>query len=112
MAEGSTLYTDEHRCYAGLTGIYNRAVVRHGVKEFVKGDCHTNSIESFWALFKRGYHGVYHQMSKKHMQRYLNEYAFRFNRRSRGMQQVFSDLVSRVAVSKNLYYNSLTEKTA
>ena len=89
-----------------------RDIIRHGLKEFAKGDCNTNGIESFWALFKRGYHGVYHQMSGKHLQRYVNEFAFRLNRKSRGMQQVFSDVVSRVAETKNLYYNTLIEKTA
>jgi transposase-like protein len=109
---GSTLYTDEHRAYAGLGYEYVRDIIRHGLKEFAKGDCNTNGIESFWALFKRGYHGVYHQMSKKHLQRYVNEFTFRLNRKSRGMQEVFSDVVSGIAESKNLYYNVLTQKSA
>jgi len=107
---GATLYTDEHRAYNGLKGRYVRAIIRHGLKEYVNGDCHTNGIESFWALFKRGYHGVYHWMSKKHMQRYVNEYAFRFNRKERGMQFVFSDVVQRVASSPQLPYKTLTQE--
>ena len=111
VAAGSNLYTDEHRAYCGLSQ-YNRAITRHMIKEFVVGDCHTNGIESFWALFKRGYHGVYHQMSKKHLQRYLNEYAFRFNRKTLTMKEMFADVVARVAGSAQLPYKTLIQKLA
>ena len=49
------------------------------VGEYVKGPVHTNGIESFWALLKRGYYGTYHRMSPKHLQRYVNEFAGRHN---------------------------------
>jgi len=111
LAEGSTLYTDERRAYSGL-GKYNRAIIRHMQKEFVAGDCHTNGIESFWALFKRGYHGVYHQMSKKHLQRYLNEFSFRFNHKAQTMRDVFSAVVANIAESAQLPYKTLTQEKA
>ena len=67
---GSIIYTDENRGYVHLGGEYggeyNHKRVKHSAKEYVNGMAHTNGIESFWALLKRGYHGTYHKMSKKH----------------------------------------------
>lgn len=112
VAQGATLYTDGWVGYRGLKTMFNHATVDHMAKEYVNGDCHTNGIESFWALFKRGYHGVYHHMSKKHLQRYVNEFAFRFNRKADGMQSVFSNVVSNIAKSTQLPYKNLTQATA
>ncbi|HEY3760243.1 MAG TPA: IS1595 family transposase [Verrucomicrobiae bacterium] len=109
IAQGSTLYTDRWVAYRGLKAMFNHSTVDHTAKEYVNGDCHTNGIESFWALFKRGYHGVYHQMSKKHMQRYVNEFAFRFNRRTEEMQEVFSNVVDNIVQTPNLPYKTLTQ---
>jgi hypothetical protein len=78
----------------------------------VKGNAHTNGIESFWALFKRGYQGIYHWMSKGHMQRYVDEFTFRFNHRANAMSVVFGDIVERIAGSNHLSYKTLTAKTA
>jgi len=107
VTPGSTLYTDQWVGYRGLRE-YKRKVVNHSTKQYVRGDVHTNGIESFWELFKRGYHGVYHQMSKKHLQRYINEYAFRVNRKDQSMQDIFSDLVARITESTKLPYKELT----
>ena len=78
-APGATVYTDEHAAYRGLP---NHAAVKHGVGEYVDGQAHTNGIESFWALLKRGYHGTYHQVSAKHLQRYVDEFSGRHNVRN------------------------------
>ena len=82
---GATLFTDENRGYVHLGdnygGEYKHESVRHSAKEYVDGMAHTNGIESFWSMLKRGYHGVYHQMSRKHLQRYVNEFAGRHNLR-------------------------------
>ncbi len=110
VAPGATLYTDKWVGYRGLKAEFNHSTVDHMAKQYVNGDCHTNGIESFWALFKRGYHGVYHQMSKKHLQRYVNEFTFRFNRRTNKMQSVFSDVIEKVANSAQLPYKTLIQK--
>jgi transposase-like protein len=78
--QGSTLYTDDHRSYNGLIG-YDHQSVNHSAKEYVNGQAHTNGIESFWALLKRGYTGTFHHFSMKHASRYVNEFASRNNNR-------------------------------
>lgn len=113
VQSGSFVYTDEHRGYNGLHRAgYLHGRVRHSRLEFVVGDAHTNTIESFWALFKRGYHGVYHWMSKKHMQKYVDEFVFRFNRRSVEMQGVFVNVVNNVVQTPHLGYKELIQKAA
>jgi transposase-like protein len=110
---GSFVYTDEHRGYNGLHRLgYYHSHVRHSLNEFVVGDAHTNTIESFWALFKRGYHGIYHWMSPKHMQRYVDEFTFRFNRRAGEMQSIFSETVKNMATNSQLPYKTLIGKIA
>jgi transposase-like protein len=108
---GSFVYTDEHRGYNGLhrMGFYHGRV-QHSRLEFVVGDAHTNTIESFWALFKRGYHGVYHQMSKKHLQKYVDEFVFRWNRRTTEMQGVFVNVVNNVVQTPHMGYKQLIQK--
>ena len=59
-------------------------VVNHSVGEYVRQQVHTNGIESFWALLKRGYYGIFHYMSFKHLHRYINEFSFRHNTASYG----------------------------
>lgn len=77
---GSTLHTDEHSGYQGLGGIfYSHKAVNHGAREYVRDGVSTNSIESVWAVMKRGLHGVYHHASEKHLARYVNEFTFRLN---------------------------------
>ncbi len=77
---GSTLYTDENPAYADLNGLFFRAAsVNHSAGEFARGTVNTNSIESVWAVLKRGLHGVYHHASPKHIGRYVDEFTFRLN---------------------------------
>jgi transposase-like protein len=77
---GSTIHTDEHGGYAGLTKAgYAHEIIVHGSGEYVRGNVTTNGIESVWAVMKRGLHGVYHHASPKHLHRYVNEFTFRLN---------------------------------
>jgi len=81
----STVFTDDYVSYDGLQAEgYVHKRIRHSAKIYVSGDIHTQSIEGFWSLVKRGIGGVYHNVSAKYLQTYLNEYSFRFNRRDRG----------------------------
>ena len=74
---GATVYTDDHKGYRGMP--FEHEAVKHSISEYVRDQAHTNGIESFWSLLKRGYHGTYHHMSAKHLQRYVNEFAGRAN---------------------------------
>ncbi len=76
------IFTDEARLYDPLSMMgYGHRRVNHSAQVYVDGDAHTNTIEGFWSLTKNGIRGVYHSVSAKYLQMYLNEYAFRFNRR-------------------------------
>ena len=77
---GAMVYTDEAHAYRSLP--YHQSV-RHSMSEWVDGQAHTNGLESFWSLLKRGYHGTYHKMSEKHLDRYVAEFSGRFNDRER-----------------------------
>ena len=79
---GSTLYTDDTATARGIPDLFNRLQhesVNHSIGEYVRGQAHTNGVESFWSMLKRGYQGTYHKMSKKHLQRYVTEFAGRHN---------------------------------
>ena len=75
---GALVFTDEATAYRGLP--YHQAV-RHSVNEWVNEQAHTNGLESFWSLLKRGHNGVYHKMSPKHLHRYVREFEGRHNQR-------------------------------
>ncbi len=105
--EGSTVYTDEHGGYEQLGGRYEHETVKHSVGEYVRGMASTNGVESFWAMLKRGYHGVYHQMSPKHLQRYVNEFAGRHGLREMDTTDQMSAVVAGF-MGKRLTYRDLT----
>ena len=100
---GATAYTDDSRSYIGLE---NHETVKHSVGEYVRKQAHTNGVESFWSMLKRGYHGVYHHMSPKHLHRYVNEYAGRHNIRDMDTLDQMRDVVAGL-VGKRLLYREL-----
>lgn len=76
------VFTDDFRSYNGLAARgYTHQRINHTEKVYVVGDIHTNTIEGFWSLIKRGIGGVYHNVGRNYLQTYLNEYSFRYNRR-------------------------------
>ena len=103
---GATVYTDDHVAYKGMRG-YRHEAVKHSVSEYVRDMAHTNGIESFWSMLKRGYHGTYHKMSPKHLQRYVNEFAGRHNVRERDTIDQMAGVVGGM-VGKRLRYGDLT----
>ncbi len=103
-ADGAKVYTDEASAYSGLP---NHETVKHGVGEYVIEQAHTNGIESFWSMLKRGYMGTYHQMSAKHLDRYVGEFAGRHNARPLDTIDQLRAIV-RGMVGKRLRYSDLT----
>ena len=97
------IYTDE---WWGYHGLPNRTVVKHGVGQWVDGQAHTNGLESFWSLMKRGYTGTYHKMSGKHLNRYVGEFAGRFNDRELDTIDQMTAMV-RGMLGKHLTYKEL-----
>jgi len=93
----SIIYTDHYPAYMGLDKIngYEHRRINHSAGVYVVGDTHTQTIEGFWSLVKRGIGGVYHSVSKKYLQTYLNEYSFRYNRRAEN-QPMFTSLLTQV----------------
>ena len=77
VKKGSTVYTDGLYEYRGID--YHHEWVNHSVGEYIRGDCGTNGIESFWSGIKRGYKGTYHKMSRKHLHLYVAEFVGRQN---------------------------------
>lgn len=109
------IVTDEWRAYppammgAGIHGSRHETI-RHKDKIYVQGEVHTNTVESAFSLFKRGLTGAFHKVSLKHLQRYLNEFAFRFNNRKDA--DLFGMTVRRMALAGNLPYAKLVEENA
>ncbi len=90
--------TDEYRPYKSLKKLgYNHDTVDHGRKEFVKGNTHTNNLEGFWSQLKRSVNGTYHFVSPKYLQTYVNEFAYRYNRRNQ-TNPLFSSVLAKAVM--------------
>jgi transposase-like protein len=97
----TTVFTDELPAYNPLNASgYEHRRVHHAAKVWVRGDAHTNSIEGFWSLVKNGLRGVNHSVSAKYLQSYLDEYAFRYNRRV-DTTPMFQSFLTRVQKHEN-----------
>ena len=111
--ETALICTDSHPAYKGVGDDDTiHATVDHFRKEYVRGIVHTNTLENVWSLFKRSIVGSYHQVSVKHLERYLDEFEFRFNNRDNPF--LFRDTLLRLLKTSNLEYKELTsgEKAA
>ena len=103
VQDGAKIYTDDALTYHKLP---NHETVKHSVAEYVRGQAHTNGIESFWAMLKRAHTGTFHKMSKKHLHRYVSEFAKRHNIREQDtidqMEHIVAGLVGRRLMFKDL----------
>jgi transposase-like protein len=102
------IMTDEWPAYDGIADANTtHETVNHSADEYVRGDVHTNTVEGVFSLFKRSIVGAYHQVSTKHLDRYLDEFEFRFNNRNN--PYLFRDTLLRLIASSNLEYKELTK---
>jgi transposase-like protein len=107
LREKTTLYTDHSRVYRSMKPrLRPTATVNHSAGEYVRGDVHTNTIEGYFSIFKRGINGIYHHVSPQHLKRYLAEFDFRYNERSAlGVDdETRADRLIRGIVGKRLMY--------
>lgn len=102
------IITDEHRGYRGIADADTKhETVNHRQEEWVRGDIHTNTVESVWSLFDRSIIGAFHKVSTKHLNRYLSEFEWRFNNRKNPF--LFRDTMLRLIASDKLEYKELTK---
>jgi transposase-like protein len=106
---GSAIFSDELLSYDGLDADYRHEVINHAV-EYVNGNVHTNTMENFWSLLKRGLHGTYISVEPFHLFRYLDEQAFRYNNRKATDAERFAAVMKQV-VGRRVTYAELTGKT-
>jgi transposase-like protein len=106
----ATVFTDELRAYKSVSKTHKHSKVNHSAEEWVRGEVHTNNIESAWSLFNRSIVGAFHKISTKHMDAYLNEFEWRFNNRHN--PYLFRDTLLRLIGSPRMEFKQLVRKTA
>ena len=89
----ASLITDEYKAYLGMAKVLPHAVIKHA-DWYVDGDIHTNTIEGFWALLKRGMFGQFHSVSRRHLQRYVDEFCYRYNLRNADSMDAFARTIN------------------
>ena len=95
IEEGSVIYTDGWYSYKGLKSEYNHDFVNHHKREYAKGVVHTNTIENVWGLLKKSIRNAHHHISEKHLEKYCDEVAYRYNTRSMNTIDRFDDILKR-----------------
>jgi transposase-like protein len=106
---GSEIFTDPHPGYNGLNGPYDHEAINHFAGEYVRGKVHTQGIENFWSLLKRALKGTYISVNAEHLDRYVDEQAFRYNVREMRDSERFTTATSGIS-DKRLTYKRLTGK--
>jgi transposase-like protein len=112
LHDDATLCTDDDRTFRSVKPRHcPDGVVRHSIGEYVRGDVHTNTIEGYFSILKRGIYGTYHHVSQKHLKRYLAEFDFRYNNRAKlGIEdEARADALIRGIVGKRLTYADSSE---
>lgn len=104
VEKGSTIYSDEWY-YGNLSRRYTHSNVFHSYGVYGIGEVTTNSIEGFWSILKRGIIGVYHKVSRKHLQKYVDEFSFRYNQRKLSLQEMFNNALN--CLDHRVTYNEL-----
>lgn len=112
IEEGATLMTDEWTGYSQAHEKFNHLKVYHGAKQYVDGMIHCNGVENFWSHLKRGIIGIYHQLPRKHLQRYAYEYQYRFNTRKFKSEERFHILLSRTNGRRLKYKDLIAGKSS
>ena len=102
-APGAKVYTDDASVYTALDPWFDRESVNHSAGEFVRGQAHTNGMESFWSTLKRGYQGTFHHFSEKHTDGYVAEFSGRHNIREADTSDMMA-IIARQSVGKRLRY--------
>jgi transposase-like protein len=109
ITAGAAIFTDELKSYNGLQDGFQHQVINHAV-EYANGNVHTNTMENFWSLLKRGLHGTYISVEPFHLFRYLDEECFRYNNRSMTDGERFVAVMKQI-VGRRVTYKQLTGKT-
>ena len=107
VAPGSRLLTDEYSPYKTVGGAFLHQTVNHSSGEYVREDIHVNGIEGYWSQLKRQIYGIHHWVSRKHLDRYVGESVFRYNRRDVTEFFRFNELLA-LADGPRLTYPELT----
>ena len=103
-APGATVYSDDSSAYESLR--FDHDTVKHSLSEYVRGDVHTNGIESLWSMLKRAHKGTFHKMSPKHLDRYVQEFASRHNLRDEDTIDIMTSIATGMR-GKRLRYREL-----